>query len=451
MQIACNYKQFIHSIQTTAKKYGYVTRFILGTDIYVVLTKPENCKLVLTKEIGNNKSIVTKLWKSFFGDGIIRVSGAPHRLRRKIIQPLMNVKYLYEYVTFFDIYSNCCVDALEKHVDGPTFDLKQYMEQYAVNIYLETIVGIQGTAHKGELDGLLNSQETLFKGTYNRVIKPWLQTDWIFSLTKKGKQMRVAQNTVLDFMYSVLPQKTIRPTALNNKIFQKVNPVFHNYWKRVVQVCGNVTNEFCKVSDENCIDDMRNFLIAIHSTITEITTFIIIMLAMHTEVQEKLREEIFVTLNNDKIDAQSLYCMQYLQMVFKETLRLFPVAPVLSRALTEDIKLESCTLPEGCFIMIPIIAIHRNPVYWPKPLEFIPERFSSENSSNRHRYTYIPFGTGLRDCIGQKYAFLCVATLIANLVRRYRFSTTISNIDDIKLTTDIVLRSQDVKCSISRV
>lgn len=61
---------------------------------------------------------------------------------------------------------------------------------------------------------------------------------------------------------------------------------------------------------------------------------------------------------------------------------------------------ESCTLPEGCYIMIPIFAIHRNPMYWHKPLEFIPERFLSENSSNRQRYTYIPFGTGLRDCLG---------------------------------------------------
>ena len=49
--------------------------------------------------------------------------------------------------------------------------------------------------------------------------------------------------------------------------------------------------------------------------------------------------------------------------------------------------------------MIPIFAIHRNPMYWYKPLEFIPERFSS----TRHRYTYIPFGMGLRDCVGKYF------------------------------------------------
>lgn len=437
LQIACNYKEFINCVEATTKKYGNLTRFILGTDLFVVLTKPEDYKVVLTHVNGNNKSTVTKPWEIFLGDGIIRTSGAPHKLRRKIIQPLLNVKHSYECVTFFDIYSNYCADNLEKYVDGPMFDLKLYIARYSFNIFLETILGIQGTAHEGEHDELLYSQEILFKGAHNRLIKPWLQIEWIFSLTKSGKQMRVAQNTVLDFICNISPQKT--------------TTVFHNYWTRVEQVCGSITNKFCEVSNENFIDDMRTFLSAIHSTVTETTSFITLMLAMHTEIQDKLREEISVTLGNNKIDAQSLLCMQYFYMVFQETLRLFPVASSVSRQLTGDIKLESCTLPDGCFIMIPTFAIHRNPAYWSKPLEFIPERFSLKNSSNRHRYTYIPFGTGLRDCIGQKYAFLSVATIIVNLVRRFRFSTTIRNVADVKLTNDIILRSQGVKWSITHV
>lgn len=122
--------------------------------------------------------------------------------------------------------------------------------------------------------------------------------------------------------------------------------------------------------------------------------------------------------------------MRYLQMVIKETLRLFPVAFVMARELTEDIELgtffffffflqranslpylhftetetlmivESCTLPSGCQVMIPICAIHRNPKYWPTPNEFIPERFAPGNSHNYD--AYLPFGTGLRSCPGKR-------------------------------------------------
>ncbi|XP_018347833.1 PREDICTED: cytochrome P450 4C1-like [Trachymyrmex septentrionalis] len=447
LQIACNYKELINCIDAVTKKYGNLTRFILGTDIFVVLTKPEDYKLVLTNVNGNYKSSVTQTWKAILGDGIIRASGASHKLRRKIIHPLMNIKYLSEYITYFD--SNLCMDILEKNVDGPMFDLKPYIEQYAFNIFLVTTVGIQGIANKDGLD-ILHKQKELFKDAYSKVIKPWLRLNWIFSLTGNRKQMCIAEKTLIDFIYNISPRKSENYTALqrnnyNMTIFQELKPIFNNYWDRVEEIRANVSNKSCDVSYENFLDDIRNFFAAIQNTITEATSFIMLMLAIHTDVQEKLRQEILVTFNNDKI-AQRLLNMPYLNMVFQETLRLFPIVPIISRQLTEDIKLESCTLPEGCYVMIPIFAIHRNPKYWYKPLEFIPERFSSTHC----RYTYIPFGMGLRDCVGQKYAFLIVATIIVNLLRRYRF-VTVGNLNNIKTTADIVLRPQHVKMSITRI
>ncbi|KYQ49395.1 Cytochrome P450 4C1 [Trachymyrmex zeteki] len=330
------------------------------------------------------------------------------------------------------------------------FDLRPYIAQYVFNIFLVTTVGIQGIAHKDRLD-ILHKQKELFKDAYSKVIKPWLRLNWIFSLTENRKQICIAERTVLDFIYNISPRKPRNYTTLqynnyNMTIFQKLKPIFNNYWDRVEHIRANVSNKSCDVSDENFLDDIRNFFAAIQNTVTETTSFIMLMLAIYTDVQEKLRQEILVTFNNDKVDAQRLLSMRYLYMVFQETLRLFPITPIISRQLTGDIKLESCTLPEGCYVMIPTFAIHRNPAYWYKPLEFIPERFSS----TRHRYTYIPFGMGLRDCLGQKYAFLSVATIIVNLLRRFRF-VTVGNLSDVKTTTDIVLRPRHVKISISRI
>ncbi|KAL6265544.1 hypothetical protein P5V15_002339 [Pogonomyrmex californicus] len=447
LQIACSYKELIYYLETITKKYGSCTRFIFGTDIFIVLSKPEDYKLVLANANGNYKSSVTKPWDVLLGEGIIRASGATHRIRRKMIQPLLNIKFLSEYITCFDNYSNQCADILEKVVDSPMFDLKPLLKQYAANIFLETMMGIEGTI-RNENDELIYWQEILFKETYNRVTKPWLQFDWIFSLTENGRQTHIAKRIVLDFIYNITSRKEMKHTALenNNENFEKPKAAFDHYLNRIQ--LHNVTNESCMVSDENFIDDVRSFYAAIQNTIMESISFTMLMLGMHTEVQEKLRQEISFTFGNEKVNAQGLISMQYLHMVIQESLRLFPIAPTVSRQLTGDIKLESCTLPDGCYVLIPIFAIHRNSAYWPKPLEFIPERFSSENSSSRHRYTYIPFGTGLRDCIGQRYAFLAVATIITNLVRRFRFATS-NSIEDIKLISDIVLRSQDVKLNIS--
>jgi hypothetical protein len=62
--------------------------------------------------------------------------GAAHRLRRKIIQPFFNIKYLYDYVTFFDNYSHYCANLLEKEIGGHIFDIKPYIAQYTADIFL---------------------------------------------------------------------------------------------------------------------------------------------------------------------------------------------------------------------------------------------------------------------------------------------------------------------------
>ncbi|XP_071563046.1 cytochrome P450 4C1-like isoform X2 [Temnothorax nylanderi] len=436
LQIACNYKDLLNSVDSITKKYGNLTHLIFGTDVFVVLAKPEDYKCVLANKNGNYKSSVTKTWEMFLGDGLIRTSGAAHRLRRKIIEPLLNLKYLSKYVTFFDTYSNLCASTIEKNVDGPMFELKPYMVQYAFDTFLVTMMGIQRSEHKREDDELVYWQKKLIKDAYNRTIKPWLQLESILPLTESRKQLRIARENILDFIYNIA-RKATSHTALqdNNEISQRPKPIFTNYWNRVEELRNNVRSKSCEIQ----------------SVITELTTFIILMLAMHTEVQEKLREEISVTFNNNKIDAQHLLSMRYFHMVYQETFRLFPIVPIISRQLTGDIKLESCTLPDGCYVMIPVFAIHRNPAYWYKPLEFIPERFSPENSSSRLRYTYIPFGTGLRDCLGQRYTYLSVATIIVNLLRRFRFATTVSNVNDVEITNDIVLRTRNARVSISRI
>lgn len=63
-------------------------------------------------------------------------TGASHKIRRKLIQPTLNTKYLNEYVTLFDNYSNCCASYIKKEINGHTFDVKPYIARYAVDIYL---------------------------------------------------------------------------------------------------------------------------------------------------------------------------------------------------------------------------------------------------------------------------------------------------------------------------
>jgi len=92
--------------------------------------------------------------------------------------------------------------------------------------------------------------------------------------------------------------------------------------------------------------------------------------------------------------------------VFTETLRKYPTLPFLDRMCISDYELPSfsgngtITLPAGTGIYIPVLALHFDPMYFPEPEKFDPERFTEENKQSYPKYSYIPFGEGPRMCIG---------------------------------------------------
>jgi cytochrome P450 family 6 len=97
--------------------------------------------------------------------------------------------------------------------------------------------------------------------------------------------------------------------------------------------------------------------------------------------------------------------------VFTETLRKYPILSFLDRVCTSDYKLPSptgngtITLPAGTAVMISLFGIHHDTTYFPEPEKFDPDRFTDENKRSRPKYSYIPFGEGLRMCIGNINSF----------------------------------------------
>lgn len=86
----------------------------------------------------------------------------------------------------------------------------------------------------------------------------------------------------------------------------------------------------------------------------------------------------------------------------KESLRLYPPVPAISRCTSEDIKTKFGVIPEGAAMIIHIYDLHRNPKFWPNPDVFDPSRHLPENCIGRHPFAYIPFSAGPRNCIGKQ-------------------------------------------------
>lgn len=121
----------------------------------------------------------------------------------------------------------------------------------------------------------------------------------------------------------------------------------------------------------------------------------LVMLAMHKDVQEKVFEEVQNVIGAKDVEESDLHRLHYLEMVLKESMRLFPVLPIHARVATEDVELEKYTIPAGANIVISVYNAHRNTTTWGDDAEkFRPERFSPENYGKLHPYAFLPFSKG---------------------------------------------------------
>jgi cytochrome P450 len=107
----------------------------------------------------------------------------------------------------------------------------------------------------------------------------------------------------------------------------------------------------------------------------------------------------------------------YLDATIKETLRLRPVVTDVGRKLVHEIELGSYRIPAGSLVMPAIAAIHFREDLYPDPDEFRPERFLQRPPD---AYTWIPFGGGVRRCIGASFAQFEMRVIIRTILERAR-------------------------------
>uniref|UniRef100_A0A8C3FQX0 Cytochrome P450 n=1 Tax=Chrysemys picta bellii TaxID=8478 RepID=A0A8C3FQX0_CHRPI len=134
--------------------------------------------------------------------------------------------------------------------------------------------------------------------------------------------------------------------------------------------------------------------------------------------------------------------MPYTTMCIKESMRIFPPVPLVSRQLSKPITFhDGRYLPEGTLVGINIYLIHRDPNLWKDPEVFDPMRFSPENSSQRHSHAFMPFSAGARNCIGQQFAMIEMKVAIALSLLRFEFSPNPEKIP--RKIPQLVLRSKN--------
>jgi cytochrome P450 len=172
------------------------------------------------------------------------------------------------------------------------------------------------------------------------------------------------------------------------------------------------------MTDTELRDELVNLYIGGYESTAVALTWILYEVARHPELEQRARGELASVLGGRPLTAESLQSLPYTRALVEETLRVHPPSwTFMRRAVGED-EIGGYTVAPDTRLLISPYLLHRHPEFWSEPERFLPERFLPEQREARHRFAYLPFGAGQRQCLANGYTVTLLTVALATLLQR---------------------------------
>ncbi|CAK1541684.1 unnamed protein product [Leptosia nina] len=367
-------EEMISIIEKILQDYAGTLKFWLGPDLNIIVSNPEDIKTLLTSPKTSKKGPQYKYMADILGGGIL--SGS------------------------------------------------------------ETIMGLSKDESVviPHLQEIIDVSPSMYKIIFERMTKWYLQIDPVFWLTESYRTQRRFIKIISDFGQYVIDARRSRLAAMNID-----KRLLHSKEEKTTDL--SIIDRFIlseELSTVELINEIMTLFTASQEASGKICSYLLLMLAYHPQYQEKLYSEINKVIGDETraVTENDFKQMPYLDMVYKEVVRLFPIGAMIQRTVREDIEISTCTLPKGSSLVIPIYHIQRDKRFWVNPNDFDPERFSPENSRLRHPCCYIPFSLGPMDCLGRYFGTKLIKTIAVKVIQEYSL-TSLSSYKDLRLAIRI--------------
>jgi cytochrome P450 len=179
------------------------------------------------------------------------------------------------------------------------------------------------------------------------------------------------------------------------------------------------------LSNVEVISDIFIFFLAGHETTATALSWATAELAARQDIQEKLYQEIKEKYGDEppSFEEISKGNPPYLDWFILENMRVHPpVSFIFTRISTMDIPYKDQVIPKGTRVGLGIERIHHHPDHWEKPEEFDPLRFSPDRKKGRHKFAYLPFSLGSRQCIGNDFSEIEQRLFLVRLLQKFKIN-----------------------------
>ena len=328
---------------------------------------------------------------------LLLLDEAEHLRERRLLLPPFHGERMQSYATLMRDLTEAAVDSWPL---GQPMAVHSKMQAITLDVILRAVFGAeegaQGDALKQRIVALMN-----FNQPFLAFAPDWMKADFFGSPYRAFLKLRAAADAVI---YELIRER--RKAGGEGR-------------EDILSLLLSAKDEAGHpLTDEELRDELMTMLLAGHETSATAASFVIERLMVERAAHEKLEAELDTVLGGGRLEPQHLPKLEYLDATIKETLRLRPIVPVVARTVMKDgFTLGGRPIPKGWMVFPCIYLTQRHPRLFPEPEAFRPERFIGTKPDP---YAWMPFGGGMRRCIGMAFALYEIKIILATVLSRVR-------------------------------
>jgi cytochrome P450 family 135 len=377
-------------LDTCQARFGDMfTLRVAGEGTWVVTSNPEVVKQVFTGDprllhAGEANRILLPVLGP---NSVLLLDDSPHLRQRKLMLPAFHGERMQRYG---ELMAAVAAEEIERWPIGEPYRLRPRMQAMTLEIVLRAVFGVSEGPRMETLRCELRRLLDIVTKPINGVVLLTLGPE---RLSRLGAFRRELERVNRPIYEEIAERRRAGDLAERDDIMSLLLQATHE--------------DGSPMSDEELRDELVTLLVAGHETTANALAWAWERLCRHPEKLERLTAEA-------RAGGED-----YLKAVIQETLRLRPVISIVLRRLAEPMEIGGRLLPAGVSIAPSIHLVHRRADIYPRPHEFLPERFlESEGGRAPNTYTWIPFGGGIRRCLGAAFAQFEMEVVLRELVLR---------------------------------
>jgi cytochrome P450 len=380
------------------RDHGDVVRFRLGHQDVFVVNDPGLIKAVLHAPPGTYvKGRAMQQAKRLVGEGLLTSEGDFHLRQRRLCEPAFHRARLAAYSTAMVDYAEQVGLAWR---DGETVDIGLEMTNLSQVIVATTLFSADIQAETDQIAEAMTNCAVFL----NSIMLPFL--DHLAKVPVPATQrFRLAKEHL---------------EGLIDRLIDECRATGTDRGDLLSMLLTSRDRYGCGMTDQQVHDEVITIFLAGHETLASALTWTWFLLSRHPRAEQTLHSELDTVLVGRKPLFDDIPRLPYTRMVLAEALRLYPPAWAIARRALCDVEIGKYSLPAGSIVVLSQYLTQRDGRYFTDPNVFDPQRWRPDAERRAQRFGYFPFGSGIRRCIGESFAWTESILVLAALARNWR-------------------------------